>query len=47
MKEGITKGRTESMAEIINNMLKNNLSLDKISDLTGLSIEIVKEIKGK
>lgn len=45
--EGREEGRVEKEVEIINNMLKNNYSLETISKLTGCSLETIKQIQAK
>lgn len=49
--EGIAKGMADGIAkgkaEIINSMLQNDLPIEKISAITGLSVEIIKAIATK
>ena len=42
--EGISKGKIKKSMEIAKNMLKKNISIEDISDITGLSIEEIKKI---
>ena len=44
LQEGIEQGIEQSKIEIAKNMLKKNLSLELISDTTGLSIEKIKKL---
>ncbi len=43
--EALAKGRTERDMEIARNMLKKGLSVDDISDITGLSKLQIEELK--
>ena len=45
LQEGREKGLQEAKKEIIINLLKENISLDKISKISGLSINKIKEIQ--
>lgn len=42
---GIEKGIEQSRTEIIQNMLKNGLSSEKIAELTQISLDIIKEVE--
>ena len=42
--EGISKGISQEKVSIVKNMLKKNMSIEDISDITGLSIEEIKKI---
>ena len=42
--EGISKGISQEKVSIAKNMLKKNMSIEDISDITGLSIEEIKKI---
>ena len=42
--DGISKGENKKSIEIAKNMLKKNMSIEDISDITGLSIEEIKKI---
>ena len=44
-KSGIIKGTNKRNIEIAKNMLKKNMSLEDISEITGLSIENIKKLK--
>ena len=48
LKEGISKGKEEGIKEgstaVARNMLNKNMKIEEISELTGLSIEIIKGI---
>ena len=44
-KEGIEQGINKRNIEIAKNMLKQNLSIDMISSITGLSIEEINNLK--
>lgn len=44
-KQGVEKGKNERTIEIAQNMLKNNMSSDMISKLTGLSISEIEALK--
>ncbi|WP_068982668.1 hypothetical protein [Lysinibacillus xylanilyticus] len=39
------KGKEEAKEEIVNNLLVNNMDIDFISKITGLSMERIEEIK--
>lgn len=41
------EGREEGREEIINNMLKKNYSLTEIADITGCSLDEIKQIQAK
>ena len=43
--DGISQGISEEKVNIAKNMLKKNVSMEDISDITGLSIEEIKNIK--
>ena len=43
--DGISQGISEEKVNIAKNMLKKNMSMEDISDITGLSIEEIKNIK--
>ena len=43
--DGISKGKNKKSIEIAKNMLKKNMSIEDISDITGLSIEEINKIK--
>ena len=43
-KEGIEKGTQETKEDIVRNMKKENLSIETIKKITGLSIEQINEI---
>jgi predicted transposase/invertase (TIGR01784 family) len=45
--EGIEIGAKAERTAMINNMLKNNLTLDRIAEITGLSVDVIKEITVK
>lgn len=45
LQEGMEKGLQEGKKEIIINLLKENMPLDKISKISGLSINKIKEIQ--
>jgi predicted transposase/invertase (TIGR01784 family) len=47
MEQGIERGKATRERQIASNMLKDNLPIEKISKLTGLSIEVIKEIEIK
>ena len=42
--DGISKGENKKSIEIAKNMLKKNMSIEDISDITGLSIEEIKKL---
>ncbi|MGE7915474.1 hypothetical protein [Lysinibacillus xylanilyticus] len=44
-KEGKKEGKNEAKVEIANNLLVNNMDIDFISKITGLSMERIEEIK--
>ena len=39
LKQGLERGRHEELLELIHNMLSKGLSLEVVSDVTGLSLE--------
>ena len=41
---GLNDGESKKSIEIVKNMLKKNMSIEDISDITGLSIEEIKKI---
>jgi predicted transposase/invertase (TIGR01784 family) len=43
--EGITKGKAEGKADIIRAMLQKGLTVSRITEFTGLTVEEVKLIK--
>jgi len=43
--KGIEEGKNEAKEEIANNLLVNNMDIDFISKITGLSVERIEEIK--
>ena len=43
--DGISKGENKKSIEIAKNMLKKNMSIEDISDITGLSIEEINELR--
>ena len=43
--DGISKGVSQEKVNIAKNMLNKNMSIEDISDITGLSIEEIKNIK--
>ena len=43
--EGKTEGRKETLMSVIKNMLKDNMSMDKISKLTGLSEKEIEKLQ--
>ena len=43
--DGISQGISEEKVNIAKNMLNKNISIEDISDITGLSIEEIKNIK--
>ncbi len=43
--EGKTEGRKETLISVIRNMLKDNMSMDKISKLTGLSEKEIEKLQ--
>lgn len=45
--EGREEGKEKKKVEIINNMLKKNYSLNEISDITGCSLDEIKQIQAK
>ena len=45
LEEGIEKGRFETTINMIKNMIKKSLSYDLISEVTGKSINEIKEIE--
>ena len=45
LKEGLAKGREEERNSIVLKMLKNNLPVQTICDVTGLSVEDVTKLK--
>lgn len=45
IKKGIKKGIEQSRTEIIQNMLKNGLSSETVSELTQISLDIVQEVE--
>jgi len=47
IKKGIKEGREEEKEQVIINMLKKGIDYNMISDITGKSIEEIKEIEGK
>lgn len=47
IEQGIEKGIEQSRTEIIQNMLGNGLSAERVSELTKISIEIVEEVAKK
>ena len=42
--DGISKGKNKKSIEIAKNMLKKNMSIEDISDITGLSIEEINKL---
>ena len=44
MNDGISKGKNKKSIEIAKNMLKKNMSIEDISDITGLSIEEINKL---
>ena len=42
--DGISKGENKKSIEIAKNMLKKNMSIEDISDITGLSIEEINKL---
>ena len=44
-KQGLEQGTNNRNIEIAENMIKNNISIDVISNCTGLSIEQVEELR--
>ena len=47
MEIGFKNGISQKQREIVINMLKKELSIDLISDVTGLSIKDINELKKK
>lgn len=47
IEQGIEKGIEQSRTEIIRNMLKNGLSSERVSEMTLIPLEIVKEVETK
>ena len=45
LEEGLAKGRAEERNSIVLKMLKNNLHVQTICDVTGLSVEDVTKLK--
>ena len=45
LEEGLAKGREEERNSIVLKMLKNNLPVQTIRDVTGLSVEEVTKLK--
>ena len=45
LEEGLAKGREEERNSIVLKMLKNNLLVQTICDVTGLSVEEVAKLK--
>ena len=45
LEEGLAKGREEERNSIVLKMLKNNLPVQTICDVTGLSVEEVTKLK--
>ena len=45
MTEGEAKGKAESKTEIAKNMLKENINIELISKVTGLSLEEIEKLK--
>ena len=45
LEEGLAKGREEERNSIVLKMLKNNLPVQTICDVTGLSVEDVTKLK--
>ena len=45
IKKGLKKGRAEGKAEVAQAMLKNKMDIKQISELTGLSIEEIKQLQ--
>lgn len=45
IKKGLKKGRAEGRAEVAKAMLKNKMDIEQISELTGLSIEEIKQLQ--
>ena len=43
--DGISKGENKKSIEIAKNMLKKNMSIEDISEITGLSINEIKSLK--
>ena len=43
--DGISKGKNKKSIEIAKNMLKKNMSIEDISDITGLSIEEINKLR--
>ena len=43
--QGITKGREQEKLEIAKNLLKEGMNIEKVSEITSLSIEEIKSIK--
>lgn len=47
IEKGIEQGIEQSRTEIIQNMLGNGLSVERVSELTKISIEIVEKVAKK
>ena len=47
LEEGLAKGREEERNSIVLKMLQNNLPVQTICDVTGLSVEEVAKLKEK
>ena len=45
LEEGLAKGREEERISIVLKMLKNNLPVQTICDVTGMSVEEVAKLK--
>lgn len=45
IKEGIEKGSTQRNIEIVKNMLNKNIDITLISEITGLSIKDIEDLK--
>ena len=45
IEKGREEGKTEKQTEIIENMIKSNLSCPKISEMTGIPLDIVEEVE--
>ena len=46
LEEGLVKGHEEERSSIVLKMLQNNLPVQTICDVTGLSVEDVTKLKG-
>ena len=47
LREGLKEGKEQSTIEVIRAMIKNNVSYEFISNVTGKSIEEIKKIENK